>query len=62
MKAIPVIILAFAILTAGLMTYRPAAKPQLSVQAEACAGLDCWPSNPSMRYAPVRRDTRPPVW
>ena len=62
MKAIPVTILAFAILVAGLMTYRPAAKPQLTVQAEPCTGLDCWPSSTRMKYAPVRRDTRPPVW
>jgi hypothetical protein len=62
MKAIPVTILAVVILVAGFVTYRPAAKPQLIVQAEACTGLDCWPSKTPMKYAPVRRDTRPPVW
>src|SRR3954454_11883756 len=43
-KAIPLLILAFAILSIGVLSCRAAAKPRINVaQAEPCIGFGCWP-------------------
>jgi hypothetical protein len=62
-KAIPLLILVFAILSVGVLTYRAAAKPRINVaQAEPCIGLGCWPVDLPIKRRLNHRQTLPPVW
>jgi hypothetical protein len=62
-KVITLLIVAFAILSAGVVTYRAAAKPRINVpQAEPCIGINCWPVDLPMTHRRSHRETLPPVW
>jgi hypothetical protein len=62
-KVVTLLILAFAILSAGVVTYRAVAKPRIIVpQSEPCIGINCWPVDLPMKHRPSHRETLPPVW